>query len=438
MQLVCRDRNRLALQADIVGAALHGIENICCLTGDDVTAGDEPEARRVFDLDAPAADRAGARDRARAATSRAARSSPAPQLFIGAVENPGAPPLELPRRARAARRRAPARASSSCRSASSPSGSRRSWPRPSRSGSTERAALLPVDHASCARRARCASSTTKVPGISVPAATIERVETRRRPAARRASSSPASSPRTRSSLPGVARPAPDRVPQGRGHRRALPAARHSDRDEERRRRVETVLQSRSRTVVIGRDQPFCVIGERINPTGRKAFAGAAQAATSRSSRSTSPRRSQAAPTCSTSTSAIPLVDEAELLRAGGPHRAGPDRPAALHRLLGDRGARGRAWPPTRARRSSTPSPARTSASRRSCRSSRKHGAAVIGLANDETASRWSREQRLEIARKIVSAAGDYGIPPEDVVIDPLAMTVGALPTRSRSRSRRSR
>jgi len=39
-------------EADIVGAALHGIENICCLTGDDVTAGDEPEARRVFDLDA--------------------------------------------------------------------------------------------------------------------------------------------------------------------------------------------------------------------------------------------------------------------------------------------------------------------------------------------------------------------------------------------------
>src|SRR5207245_5524576 len=51
MQLVCRDRNRLALQADIAGAALHGVENICCLTGDDVTAGDQPESRRVFDLD---------------------------------------------------------------------------------------------------------------------------------------------------------------------------------------------------------------------------------------------------------------------------------------------------------------------------------------------------------------------------------------------------
>jgi hypothetical protein len=53
MQLTCRDRNRLALEADLIGAAMHGIENICCLTGDDVTAGDEPEARRVFDLDGP-------------------------------------------------------------------------------------------------------------------------------------------------------------------------------------------------------------------------------------------------------------------------------------------------------------------------------------------------------------------------------------------------
>ena len=93
MQLVCRDRNRLALQADIVGAALHGIENVCCLTGDDVTAGDEPESRRVFDLDSPQL----------IATARAIRDGhylsgraiePPPHLFIGAVENPGAPPFE--------------------------------------------------------------------------------------------------------------------------------------------------------------------------------------------------------------------------------------------------------------------------------------------------------------------------------------------------------
>ena len=55
----------------------------------------------------------------------------------------------------------------------------------------------------------------------------------------------------------------------------------------------------------------------------------------------------------------------------------------------------------------------------------KHGAAVIGLANDETGIPETPQQRLEIATKIVSVAGDHGIPPEDVVIDPLAMTVGA-------------
>jgi 5-methyltetrahydrofolate--homocysteine methyltransferase len=55
----------------------------------------------------------------------------------------------------------------------------------------------------------------------------------------------------------------------------------------------------------------------------------------------------------------------------------------------------------------------------------RHGAAVIGLANDETGIPETPQQRVDIARKIVSAAGDHGIPPEDVVIDPLAMTVGA-------------
>jgi 5,10-methylenetetrahydrofolate reductase len=94
MQLTCRDRNRLALQADIVGAALHGIENICCLTGDDVTAGDEPQTRRVFDLDGPQLV-------ALARTIGAGRYlsgrpiEPAPPLCVGAVENPGAPPHDV-------------------------------------------------------------------------------------------------------------------------------------------------------------------------------------------------------------------------------------------------------------------------------------------------------------------------------------------------------
>src|SRR5256714_13904188 len=88
MQLVRRDRNRLALEAEIVGAAMHGIENICCLTGDDVTAGDEPEARRVFDLDGPQLlAMAGSLAHGRYLSGRSL--DPAPRLFLGAVENPG-------------------------------------------------------------------------------------------------------------------------------------------------------------------------------------------------------------------------------------------------------------------------------------------------------------------------------------------------------------
>jgi 5-methyltetrahydrofolate--homocysteine methyltransferase len=56
----------------------------------------------------------------------------------------------------------------------------------------------------------------------------------------------------------------------------------------------------------------------------------------------------------------------------------------------------------------------------------RHGAAVIALANDDEIP-MEPQRRLEIAKKIVSAAGDHGIPPEDVVIDPLAMPVGAEP-----------
>ena len=51
MQLACRDRNRIALQADLLGGAVLGVQNVLCLTGDGVQAGDQPGARPVFDMD---------------------------------------------------------------------------------------------------------------------------------------------------------------------------------------------------------------------------------------------------------------------------------------------------------------------------------------------------------------------------------------------------
>jgi len=93
MQIVCRDKNRLAIQSDMMGAALHGITNISLLTGDDVTAGDEPEARRVFDVDS-----AQAINIARIMTTgqylSGRKINPAPDFYIGAVENAAAPPFD--------------------------------------------------------------------------------------------------------------------------------------------------------------------------------------------------------------------------------------------------------------------------------------------------------------------------------------------------------
>lgn len=92
MNLACRDRNRLALQSELLGAALHGIENIVCVTGDDVTQGDEPEARRVFDLDSP--QLLSVAVTMQAGTFLSGRSiDPPPRFFLGAVENPTAPPI---------------------------------------------------------------------------------------------------------------------------------------------------------------------------------------------------------------------------------------------------------------------------------------------------------------------------------------------------------
>ena len=103
MQLVCRDKNRLALEADLMGAAMYGVHNVSCLTGDDVTAGDEPEARRVFDLDGiQLIQLARTLERGHYLSGRALHpaggasgAGPAgPHFLVGAVENPSAPPLE--------------------------------------------------------------------------------------------------------------------------------------------------------------------------------------------------------------------------------------------------------------------------------------------------------------------------------------------------------
>jgi methylenetetrahydrofolate reductase (NADPH) len=91
-QVGCRDRNRIAVQGDVLGAAALGVRNVLCLTGDDVSQGDHPEAKPVFDLDSVNLLHIlrGMRDRGEYASGR--RLELAPRLFLGATANPFVPP----------------------------------------------------------------------------------------------------------------------------------------------------------------------------------------------------------------------------------------------------------------------------------------------------------------------------------------------------------
>ncbi len=95
VQFACRDRNRLALQADLLGAAALGIRNITCMTGDDVTAGDHPEAKPIYDVDSMHLLRIARMMRDEGVYLSGRKLSEPPDLFIGAVENPFAPPLDF-------------------------------------------------------------------------------------------------------------------------------------------------------------------------------------------------------------------------------------------------------------------------------------------------------------------------------------------------------
>ena len=93
MQMSCRDRNRIALQGDLLGASALGVKNVLCLTGDDVTAGDQPEAKRVFDFDSMHLLRTAKTMRDQGVLLSGRKLTVPPRVFLGAAENPFAPPL---------------------------------------------------------------------------------------------------------------------------------------------------------------------------------------------------------------------------------------------------------------------------------------------------------------------------------------------------------
>ncbi len=95
LQMGCRDRNRIAIQGDLLGAAAMGVRNVLCITGDDVSAGDQPEAKRVFDLDSITLLQVARTMRDRGMFLSGRKITTPPRFFLGAVENPFAPPFDF-------------------------------------------------------------------------------------------------------------------------------------------------------------------------------------------------------------------------------------------------------------------------------------------------------------------------------------------------------
>jgi 5-methyltetrahydrofolate--homocysteine methyltransferase len=191
--------------------------------------------------------------------------------------------------------------------------------------------------------------------------------------------------------------------------------------------VHTTLRSSSREVVIGPDQPFCIIGERINPTGRKTFAE--QLRKGDLSQVVADAEEQVAMGAHMLdiNMGVPLADEADLLaRAIRLVQEHTDLPICIDSSVVEALEAGLAAYDGKALVNSV-----------TCEEERmervlplvkEHGAAVICLVNDETGVPQTAAERLEVCKRLVDAVhGRYEIPLEDMVIDPLAMTVGADP-----------
>jgi 5-methyltetrahydrofolate--homocysteine methyltransferase len=194
--------------------------------------------------------------------------------------------------------------------------------------------------------------------------------------------------------------------------------------------TDTVLSSATREVVIGFERPFVVIGERINPTGRKLLAEEMKAGDFARVEADAYAQVAAGAQMLDVNAGIPLADEAAILgvtvklvqslvdvplsidssvipalEAG---LAAYQGKALVNSVTGEAESMDRVFPLVA-----------------------RHGAAVVAITNDETGISEDPDLRFEIARRIVNRAADYGIPAADVVVDPLVMPIGALPTAGR-------
>jgi 5-methyltetrahydrofolate--homocysteine methyltransferase len=189
--------------------------------------------------------------------------------------------------------------------------------------------------------------------------------------------------------------------------------------------MHTVLRSPTRAVTIGHDQPFCIIGERINPTGRKKFQQELRAGDLSQIEIDVAQQVAGGAHVLDVNMGVPLTDEAELLsRAVKLIQSLTDLPLCIDSSVVEALEAGLAAYEGKALVNSVT--AEDDRMELILPLVKKYGAAVIALPNDETGIPATAQERVDLTGKVLRVATEkYGIAPEDIVIDPLAMTVGA-------------
>jgi 5-methyltetrahydrofolate--homocysteine methyltransferase len=194
--------------------------------------------------------------------------------------------------------------------------------------------------------------------------------------------------------------------------------------------TDTVLSSATKEVVIGFDRPFVVIGERINPTGRKILAEEMKAGNFETVIADAIAQVEAGADMLDVNAGIPLADEPAILRRTIELvQSITDVPLSIDSSIVEALEAGLSVYQGKALVNSVTG--EDEQMERVLPLVAKYGAAVVAISNDETGISEDPDVRFEVARKIVSRAADYGIPREDIVVDPLVMPIGAMGTAGR-------
>ncbi len=194
--------------------------------------------------------------------------------------------------------------------------------------------------------------------------------------------------------------------------------------------TETVVSSATREWVIGPNRPFTIIGERINPTGRKLLAAEMKSGDFSRVEADALAQVQGGAHMLDVNAGIPLADEPAILaEAIKLVQSLTDVPLSIDSSIVEALEAGLGVYQGKALVNSVTG--EDEVMERVLPLVAKHGAAVVAISNDETGISEDPDVRFEVAKKIVSRASDYGIPARDVVVDPLVMPIGALANAGR-------